>query len=41
MSAPAQGAAASYLFSGGRLLDPKLDELADGFEALVENDRIK
>ena len=41
MSAPARGAAASYLFSGGRLLDPKLDELVDGFEVLVENDRIK
>jgi imidazolonepropionase-like amidohydrolase len=31
----------SYLFTGGRLLDPNRDELLDGFEVLVENDRIK
>jgi imidazolonepropionase-like amidohydrolase len=31
----------SYLFAGGRLLDPNRDELRDGFEVLVENDRIK
>ena len=34
-------AATSYLFSGGRLLDPNRDTLLDGFEVLVENDRIK
>ncbi len=34
-------AAASYLFTGGRLLDPNRDLLLDGFEVLVENDRIK
>jgi imidazolonepropionase-like amidohydrolase len=31
----------SYLFTGGRLLDPSRDQLLDGFEVLVENDRIK
>jgi imidazolonepropionase-like amidohydrolase len=41
MSSPAQGAATSYLFARGRLLDPNRDELVDGFEVLVENDRIK
>jgi hypothetical protein len=30
-------AATSYLFTGGRLLDPSRDTLLDGFEALVEN----
>jgi imidazolonepropionase-like amidohydrolase len=35
------GAVKSYLFTGGRLLDPNRDELLDGFEVLVENDRIK
>ena len=34
-------AATSYLFTGGRLLDPNRDALLDGFEVLVENDRIK
>ncbi|MBV8105551.1 MAG: amidohydrolase family protein [Hyphomicrobiales bacterium] len=34
-------AATSYLFTGGRLLDPSGDTLLDGFEVLVENDRIK
>jgi imidazolonepropionase-like amidohydrolase len=33
--------ATSYLFTGGRLLDPSRDALLDGFEVLVENDRIK
>jgi imidazolonepropionase-like amidohydrolase len=31
----------SYLFTGGRLLDPNRDELLEGFEVLVENDRVK
>jgi imidazolonepropionase-like amidohydrolase len=31
----------SYLFAGGRMLDPNCDALLDGFEVLVENDRIK
>ncbi len=31
----------SYLFAGGRLLDPNRDALVDGFEVLIENDRIK
>ena len=31
----------SYLFTGGRLLDPNCDELLGGFEVLVENDRVK
>jgi imidazolonepropionase-like amidohydrolase len=30
----------SYLFTGGRLLDPNRDELLEGFEVLVENDRV-
>ena len=34
-------AAMSYLFTGGQLLDPNRDTLLDGFEVLVENDRIK
>jgi imidazolonepropionase-like amidohydrolase len=33
--------ATSYLFTGGRLLDPSRDALLDGFDVLVENDRIK
>jgi imidazolonepropionase-like amidohydrolase len=33
--------ATSYLFSGGRLMDPNRDHLMEGFEVLVENDRIK
>ena len=33
--------ATSYLFAGGRLLDPSRDALLEGFEVLVENDRIK
>lgn len=33
--------ATSYLFTGGRLLDPSRDALLEGFEVLVENDRIK
>ncbi len=32
---------ASYLFHGGRLLDPRRDELLEGFEVLVEADRVK
>jgi imidazolonepropionase-like amidohydrolase len=39
-SAPAN-AATSYLFTGGRLLDPNRDALMEGFEVLVENERIK
>jgi imidazolonepropionase-like amidohydrolase len=31
----------STLFTGGRLLDPSRDELVDGFEVLVEDDRIR
>src|SRR5579863_2830637 len=31
----------SFLFSGGRLLDPRCDELLDGIEVLVEGDVIK
>ena len=31
----------SYLFAGGRLLDPRRHELLNGFEVLVENDRVK
>jgi imidazolonepropionase-like amidohydrolase len=31
----------SYLFAGGRCLDPRQSELLDGVEVLVENDRIK
>jgi imidazolonepropionase-like amidohydrolase len=33
--------ATSYLFTGGRLLNPSRDTLLDAFEVLVENDRIK
>jgi len=32
---------ASYVFHGGRLLDPRQDDLLEGFEVLVEGDRIK
>lgn len=32
---------ASLLFCGGRFLDPRLSELRDGVEVLVEGDRIK
>jgi imidazolonepropionase-like amidohydrolase len=31
----------SYLFAGGRCLDPRQSELLEGVEVLVENDRIK
>src|SRR5271157_2591118 len=31
----------SYLFTGGRFLDPRLDELRDGMEILVEDTLIK
>ncbi len=31
----------SYLFTGGRFLDPRRDELIDGIEVLVENNLIK
>jgi imidazolonepropionase-like amidohydrolase len=31
----------SFLFHGGRLLDPRRDTLVDGAHVLVENDRIK
>jgi imidazolonepropionase-like amidohydrolase len=31
----------SYLFSGGRLLDPRKDELQDGISVLVENGAVK
>jgi imidazolonepropionase-like amidohydrolase len=31
----------STLFTGGRLLDPSRDELLDGFQVLVEDDRIR
>src|SRR5271170_2329141 len=31
----------SYLFTGGRFLDPRLDELRDGIEILVEDTLIK
>jgi imidazolonepropionase-like amidohydrolase len=31
----------AFLFHGGRLLDPRRDELMDGIEVLVEGDRIK
>lgn len=33
--------AASYLFHGGRVLDPRRDTLAEGIEVLIEGDRIK
>jgi len=32
---------ASYLFHGGSFLDPRRDELLDGIEVLVEDDRIR
>ncbi len=32
---------ASYLFTGGRFLDPRRDELIDGIEVLVEDNLIK
>jgi imidazolonepropionase-like amidohydrolase len=32
---------ASYLFTGGRCLDPSRGELLDGLDILIENDRIK
>ena len=31
----------STLFTGGRLLDPSRDELLDGFQVLVEDDRVR
>jgi len=31
----------SYLFTGGRVLDPKRSGLLEGVEVLVENDRIR
>ncbi|HKE42382.1 MAG TPA: amidohydrolase family protein, partial [Casimicrobiaceae bacterium] len=31
----------SYLFSGGRLLDPRRDELVEGVEVLIEDGLIK
>jgi imidazolonepropionase-like amidohydrolase len=31
----------SYLFHNGRLLDPRLDELVEGVEVLVEGDQVK
>ena len=31
----------SYLFHGGRVLDPRRDALIDGIEVLTEGDRIK
>jgi imidazolonepropionase-like amidohydrolase len=41
MTSPPANAATSYLFTGGRLLDPNRDALMEGFEVLVENERIK
>ncbi len=41
MSSQGGTAATSYLFTGGRLMDPNRDDLMEGFEVLVENDRIK
>jgi imidazolonepropionase-like amidohydrolase len=41
MTSPPASASTSYLFTGGRLLDPNRDELMEGVEVLVENDRIK
>ncbi|HEY3461641.1 MAG TPA: amidohydrolase family protein, partial [Casimicrobiaceae bacterium] len=32
---------AAYLFSGGRLLDPRASELHEGVEVLVEGNRVK
>jgi imidazolonepropionase-like amidohydrolase len=40
MTSPPANAPTSYLFTGGRLLDPKRD-LMEGFEVLVENESIK
>jgi imidazolonepropionase-like amidohydrolase len=34
-------AVTSYLFAGGRLLDPSRDELLDGFQVLLEDDRVR
>ena len=31
----------AFLFTGGRFLDPRQDELRDGIEVLVEDDRVK
>ncbi len=31
----------SYLFTGGRFLDPRRDELRDGVEVLVEDAQVK
>jgi hypothetical protein len=31
----------SYLLHGGRLLDPRRDELVEGVEVLIEGDRVK
>jgi imidazolonepropionase-like amidohydrolase len=31
----------SFLFHGGRFLDPRRDELLDGIEVLIEDDRVK
>ena len=31
----------SYLFSGGRFLDPRKDELQDGISVLVEDGLVK
>ena len=31
----------AYLFSGGRLLDPRRPELREGVEVLVEGDRVR
>jgi imidazolonepropionase-like amidohydrolase len=41
MTSPPANAPTSYLFTGGRLLDPNRDDLVEGFEVLVENERIK
>ncbi len=41
MSSQGGTVATSYLFTGGRLMDPNRDDLMEGFEVLVENDRIK
>ncbi len=32
---------AAFLFTGGRFLDPRRDELAEGIELLVENGLVK
>jgi len=31
----------SYLFTGGRFLDPRRDELIDGIELLIEDHLVK